>query len=319
MLIAVTGANGFIGSYLCKYLIKVGYQIRPLQRGKGKNVFLINDFKNYNNWAKALSGVDVVVHCASKVHSFQNSLEEMSDYELINVLATENIAREAAKLNIKKFIFLSTVKVYGEKTLPENPFNNKTKLQPSDEYSRSKYKAENILKELSNKYGLKFLIIRIPLVYGPGVGANFLNLIKLVNLNFPLPFGNIRNKRSIIFVGNLADFIFKCIESKKAVNKNLVVSDLSPLSTKDLIRMIAKGLNKKIIIFKFPLKFLKFLGKLIGNNEKLNRLTESLEVDASETFGLLNWIPPYSSEEGINSTINWFKSNSKKSPNRKLL
>ena len=145
------------------------------------------------------------------------------------------------------------------------------------------------------------------------MGANFLSLIKLVKLNMPLPFGNIKNKRSILFVGNLADFIYRCIVSKKAFNKNFVVSDLSPVSTKSLINIIAKALNKKIIIFKFPLKILKIFGILTRNNQKLSRLTESLEVDPSQTFEFLNWIPPYSSQEGINLTINWFKSNLKNS------
>ena len=207
MLIAITGSNGFIGNYLSKYLINSGYKIRRIQRKKGKNVFLINDLENNNDWRKILSGVDVVIHCASKVHSFQSSKKNISEYESINVLATKRIAKEAAKLNVKKLIFLSTVKVYGEKTLPKIPFNNKTEFNPEDEYSKSKCRAENVLREVSKKYGLKIIIIRIPLVYGPLVGANFLNLIKLVNLKIPLPFGNIQNKRSIIFIGNLADFI----------------------------------------------------------------------------------------------------------------
>ena len=187
----------------------------------------------------------IVIHCASKVHSFQSSKEANSDYESINVLATERIAKESAELQIKKLIFLSTIKVYGEKTLANNPFNNKTQFSPQDEYSKSKCRAEKVLKKISKKYGLKIIIIRIPLVYGPLVGANFLNFIKLVNLRMPLPFGNIQNKRSILFVGNLADFICKCLKSKKALNKSFVVSDSNPVSTKDLVRLIAKGLNKK--------------------------------------------------------------------------
>ena len=157
------------------------------------------------------------------------------------------------------------------------------------------------------KYGLKIIIIRIPLVYGPFVGANFLNFIKLVNLKIPLPFGNIQNKRSIIFVGNLADFICKCLESKKALNKSFVVSDSYPVSTKDLVRLIAKGLNKKIIIFKFPLKILKLFGLFTNTMHKVNRLIESLEVDPSETFNSLNCLPPYTTKEGIDITTDWFK------------
>ena len=312
MLIAVTGSNGFVGNYLCKHLIEIGYKIRPIQRVKGKNTFLINDFKNSNDWSRALSGVDVVVHCASKVHSFDDSIQSISDYELINVISTEEIAKEAVKLNIKKLIFLSTVKVYGEKTFDGKPFNNNTKFSPKDEYSRSKMNAENVLKEISNKYGLKITIIRIPLVYGPKVGANFYNLIKLVNYQIPLPFGNIRNKRSVIFIGNLVDFISKCISSNDSVNKSFVVSDKYPLSTKELVILISKGLKNKVIIFKLPLKILKLFGLISKNTKKINRLIESLEVDPKETFEVLNWRPPYSTKEGIDITIEWYKANLKK-------
>lgn len=308
MLIAITGSNGFIGDYLCKYLINLGYKIRRIQRKKGENVFLINDLKNNNDWRKVLCGADVVIHCASKVHSFQNLKDSKSDYESINVLATERIARESARSNVKKLIFLSSVKVYGERTLPNNSFNNNTQFAPKDEYSKSKCRAENVLKEVSKKYGLEIIIIRIPLVYGPLVGANFLNLIKLVDLKIPLPFGSIKNKRSIIFVGNLANFIYKCIVSKEALNKSFVVSDSSPVSTVDLVKLIAKRLNKKIIIFKLPLKILKLFGLFTNNKNKINRLIESLEVDPSETFNCINWVPPYSTQEGINITIDWFKS-----------
>ena len=307
MLIAITGSNGFIGNYLCKYLIKFGYKIRRIQRKKEKNVFLIDNIENNNNWESVLAGVDVVIHCASKVHSFQNSKKANTDYESINVLATKRIAKEAAKLNIKKLIFLSTVKVYGEKTFPNNPFNNKTKLCPKDSYSKSKCEAEDVLRDVSKKYGLKIVIIRIPLVYGPFVGANFLNFIKLVNLNIPLPFGKIQNRRSIIFVGNLADFIRKCIVSKNALNKTFVVSDHNPVSTKDLARLVAKGLNKNIIIFKLPLRFLKIIGQITNNTQKINRLIESLEVDPRETFKCINWVPPYSTQQGIKITLDWFK------------
>ena len=307
MLVAITGSNGFIGDYLSKYFIKLGYKIRKIQRKKGKNVFLINDLEKNNDWRRVLSGADIVIHCASKVHAFQSLKEANSDYESINVLSTERIAKESAKLKIKKLIFLSTIKVYGEKTLPNNPFNNKTQFSPKDEYSKSKCRAENVLRKISKKYGLKIIIIRIPLVYGPLVGANFLNFIKLINLKIPLPFGNIHNKRSIIFVGNLADFICKCIVSKKALNKSFVVSDSNPVSTKELARLISKALNKKIIIFKFPLKILKLFGLFTNTKQKINRLIESLEVDPSETFNSLNWEPPYTTKEGIEITIDWFK------------
>ena len=212
MLIAVTGSNGFIGKHLCNYLKKIGYDVRPIQRVKEKDAFQINDLKDNNDWERVLKGSDIVIHCASKVHSFEKKSEKNKlSYEEINVLATEKIAKEAVKLGIKKFIYLSTIKVYGEKTLAGEPIKNDSILNPMDTYSLSKLRAEEKLRNISAKNGLKIIIIRIPLVYGPLVKANFLSLIRLVNLQIPLPLKNIANKRSIIFIGNLVDFISKCI------------------------------------------------------------------------------------------------------------
>ncbi len=310
MLIAVTGSNGFIGRHLCSYLNKVGYDVRPIQRVKEKNVFQINDLENNNNWVRALKGVDVVVHCASKVHSFEkNSKKSKLSYELINVLATEKMAKEAAKLKIKKFIFLSTIKVYGEKTSFGKPIKNDSIFNPMDTYSASKFKAEEILRNISEKYGLKIIIVRIPLVYGPFVRANFLSLIKLVDLQIPLPFKSIENKRSMIFIGNLVDFISQCISKKAAENRSFVVADSFPLSTKELIFLISKSLKKKLVLFKFPIGILRFLGLVTKNQSKVDRIISNLEVDPKFTFKFFNWHPPYTTKEGIDLTVSWFKKN----------
>lgn len=308
MLIAVTGSNGFVGKYLCNYLKQIGYKVRPIQRFREKNVFQIKDLKDNNNWARILKGTDIVIHCASKVHSFEKESEESKlSYELINVLATEKIAKEAVKLKIKKFIYISTIKVYGEKTLIGNPFNNDSIVNPMDSYSKSKYRAEEKLRSISSKYGLKVIIVRIPLVYGPFVGANFLSLIKLVKLQIPLPFKNISNKRSIIFVGNLVDFISKCVSNSSANNKSFVVSDSYPVSTRELVILISKSLKKKLFLFKLPIYILKILGKITRNHSKIDRIISNLEVDPKQTFDFFNWKPPYTTKEGIDITITWFK------------
>jgi len=310
MLIAVTGSNGFIGRHLCNYLNKIDYKVRKIQRFKEENVFLINDLEDCNEWFKALSGVDVVIHCASKVPSFEKDSERSKkNYELINVLATEKIALEAAKLGIKKFIYLSTIKVYGEKTLEGKPIKNNSILNPMDTYSLSKYRAEEALRNISIKYGLKIIIVRIPLVYGPYVGANFLSLIKLVNLQIPLPFKGIRNKRSIIFIGNLVDFISKCISNSSADNRSFVISDSYPLSTKEIILFISRSLKKRLFLFKIPNFILRFLGLITRNQGKFDRIMSNLEVDPKNTFNFFKWKPPYTTEEGIDITISWFKKN----------
>ena len=310
MLIAVTGSNGFIGKHLCNYLRKIGYDVRPIQRVKEKDAFQINDLKDNNDWERVLKGSDIVIHCASKVHSFEKESEKSKlSYEEINVLATEKIAKEAVKLGIKKFIYLSTIKVYGEKTLAGKPIKNDSILNPMDTYSLSKLKAEEKLRYISSNNGLKIIIIRIPLVYGPLVGANFLSLIRLVNLQIPLPLKNIANKRSIIFIGNLVDFISKCISNSSADNRSFIVSDSYSLSTKEIIVLISKSLKKKLFLFKFPITILRLLGFLTKNQTKVDRIISNLEVDPKYTFNFFKWKPPYSTEEGINLTISWFKKN----------
>ncbi len=308
MLIAVTGSNGFIGRHLCNYLNKIGYKIRRIQRFKEESAFVIKDLEDCNDWLKVLSGVDIVIHCASKVHSFEKDSERSkNNYELINVLATEKIAMASAKLGIKKFIYLSTIKVHGEKTLEGKPIRNDSILNPMDTYSLSKFRAEEKLRNISDKYGLKIINVRIPLVYGPYVGANFLSLIKLVNFQIPLPFKGIRNKRSIIFIGNLVDFISKCISNTSADNGTFVISDSYPLSTKEIIIFISKSLKKRLFLFKFPNSILRFLGFITGNQSKFDRIFSNLEVDPTNTFNFFEWTPPYTSEEGIEITISWFK------------
>ncbi len=310
MLIAVTGSNGFIGKHLCNYLKKIGYDVRPIQRVKEKDAFQINDLKDNNDWERVLKGSDIVIHCASKVHSFEKKSEKSKlSYEEINVLATEKIAKVAVKLGIKKFIYLSTIKVYGEKTLAGEPIKNDSILNPMDTYSLSKLRAEEKLRNISAKNGLKIIIIRIPLVYGPLVKANFLSLIRLVNLQIPLPLKNIANKRSIIFIGNLVDFISKCISNSSADNRSFIISDSYSLSTKEIIVLISKSLKKRLFLFKFPIPILRFLGFLTKNQTKVDRIISNLEIDPKHTFDFFKWKPPYSTEEGINLTISWFKKN----------
>ena len=307
MLVAVTGANGFIGNHLCRELSREGFKIRPIQRKKAANVFNINDYLEHNNWEEALSDVDVIVHCASKVHDFKNtSLKSLDLYREINVKATAEIAMKAAMCNVKRFIFISSIKVNGDKSKFDRPFTNNTITNPNDNYSISKLEAEDILKSISKEYGLELVIIRPPLVYGPGVGANFLNLIKLTLINIPLPLSLVKNKRSLIYVGNLVSFISQCVKKKSAIGKTFVVSDGQSISTPKLIMMIAKSFNKKAIFFPVPIFILKFIGKMTRTNKKIDRLTDSLELDPSATFENMNWIPPYSMEEGIKTTTKWF-------------
>ena len=308
MLIAITGANGFVGEYLVKHLLELGHEVRLIQRKKGPNVVYIEDIYSFDNWSKVLEDVDVVIHCASKVHCFDNSSKNnYEEYEKINVFGTKKIAIHAAKSRVKRFIFLSSIKVHGEKTKEGCPLKNSSSFDPKDSYSLSKLNAEKVLKLIAKEEEIEIVIIRSPLVYGPKVTANFLQLLEIVYRGLPLPFLDIQNKRSIIYVENLVSFIAACLTKESAINKEFLVSDLKPISTTNLIKLVARFLKKDSKLFKFPIFLIYFIGFITRKNNKLEKILNSLEIDPYETFKIMEWEPPYSTEYGIKQTVSWFK------------
>jgi len=200
MLIAVTGSNGFIGKALCKVLKKKNFKLRKIQRKKAKDIVQINNINQGTNWDDTLDSVDVVIHCASIVHDFKNI--DFKYYDQINIKGTLNLFKSSINAGVKKFIYLSTIKVNGEYTKESMPFSISSKPCPKGNYAISKYKAEKYLIKLAKKEKIDLIIIRPPLVYGPEVKANFLNLMKVTSRGIPLPFLGLKNKRSFIFIGN---------------------------------------------------------------------------------------------------------------------
>ena len=308
MLIAITGSSGFIGKHLVKSIISKGHEVRLIQKLSGPNVFQISDISTFDNWSKAFKGVDIIIHCASKVHCFDRPTEKIyREYEKINVLATEKIAMQAAKSKVKRLIFLSTIKVNGEKTKKGFPLKNNSPSCPEDLYAKSKLKAEKILKSISQEENLEIVIIRPPLVYGPNVSANFLKLMEFVYKGFPLPFLSINNKRSIIYVENLVSFIILCLNNDSAKNKTFMVSDALPISTPNLIKLISQFLKKDLSLFPCPVFILSLFGFLTRTSNKLDKLIESLEIDPEESYEIMNWRPPFTTEKGISKTVQWYK------------
>jgi nucleoside-diphosphate-sugar epimerase len=227
-------------------------------------------------------------------------------YRQSNVESTRKIAEHAVKAGVKRFIFLSSLKVNGESKF--NNYNNKIitiddKPNPEDEYARSKLEAENVLLEIAKKTNLEVVIIRLPLVYGYGVKGNLLKLIKLIKIGAPLPFSLIKNKRSMIGINNLIDMLLICINHPSAVGKTFFVSDGKDLSTQELIHCIASAMGSKVNLFPLPISFLKFAGYIVGKNSEIDRLIGSLQVDISHTSELLNWKPNISVEEGIRMMV----------------
>ena len=209
-------------------------------------------------------------------------------------------------MGVKKIIFLSTVKVYGEKSILGKKFDIFSELNPADEYSVSKLKAETFLKNFSNKNNINFVIVRTPVVYGPNMKANFYDLFYLVNLALPLPFAKIKNKRSIIYVGNLVDFLYNCALSNDALGKTFLISEKYALSTQEIIKLISASLKVPLIIFPFPLALFKKFAVILGKKNYLDKITDSFEIDSSDSYEILNWNPPFDVYYSFKVTSEWF-------------
>tara|TARA_Y100001968_G_scaffold129588_1_gene118305 strand:+ start:46 stop:1008 length:963 start_codon:yes stop_codon:yes gene_type:complete len=309
MLVAVTGANGFIAKHLCKYLISNGLSLRRIQRQSGldEHIFQIESIDSCTDWTKALSNVDVIVHCASLVHQPESkSSEVINKYYEINSYGTKNLAEQAFKLGVKRFIFISSIKVNGERTNANNLFDQESRPFPEDAYSQSKLLAEQYLLDISSRTGLEVIIIRPPLVYGPGVGANFEKLLSLIYKEYPLPFGKFKNRRSLIFVGNLVSFITRCIQSEKSVGRILLICDKETISTKVLILSLANAMKKRSLIFDVPLYLLYFISFILRRRSQLRRLTDSLEINPQYSYDCLEWTPPYDFKTALDITANWY-------------
>ncbi len=308
MNIAITGTNGFIARHLIESLKAKNINIIKIKRAKdhlghSKNKFLLNSRgKNY------LKNVDIVIHCAARVHQLNERKEKVEKlYRESNVDSTKILAKHSIKSGVKKFIFLSSIKVHGEETQSNKFFNQYSNVNPLDYYAKSKYEAEKELL-LLKKY-LKIVIIRPPLVYGPGVGANFKKIISAVNKELPLPFKSIKNKRSFIYINNLNAFIYECCINKNADNKIFTISDNYDLSTNELIEKLSFYMNKKSINFYLNEKLLRFLFRIIRKEETFKKLFSSLQIDPNKSFKELKFKPPFTIDEGLKETVNWYKSN----------
>lgn len=309
--VLITGCTGFVGKALVASLVKKYTLILPTRRNlkeiPNTVIFLIKNLDADTDWTQALTGVDVVVHLAARVHIMNDMSEDpLTEFRKVNVDATLNLARQAAQLGVKRFIFVSSIKVNGESTVKGRPFAADDAPNPLDAYGISKMEAEAQLKVLADKTTMKFVIIRPPLVYGPGVKANFLNMMVWLNKRIPLPLGAIGNKRSFVSVENLVDLIGVCILHPAAENQIFLVSDDEDLSTTELLQRMGKALAKPVLLVPVPVFLLKLLGKMLGKADVIQRLCESLQVDITKTKKLLMWTPPTSVDESLSKTARCF-------------
>jgi nucleoside-diphosphate-sugar epimerase len=309
----VTGANGFIGSVLCNRLVAEKWNVSGTVRSAGKyslvrgvKSVIIGDVSAATGWDADLQSIDTVVHLAAHVHAMKDSsVEPLQAYREVNVLGTERLARQAADAGVNRFVFLSTVKVNGEEN--RKAYRESDRPSPMDSYGISKMEAELTLRKIAAETGMAVVILRPPLVYGPGVKANFLKLLQAVDRRMPLPFASVKNQRSLIYVGNLVDAIVSCMLHPNAPGQTFLVSDGKDVSTPELIRMVAAALQKPPRLFRFPALALYMAGRLTGRGPALDRLIGSLTVDSGKIKNELGWTAPFTLEEGLRNTAFWYK------------
>ena len=252
------------------------------------------------DWREAVAGIEAVVHCAARVHVMNDkAADPLAAFREVNVDGTMNLARQAATAGVKRFIFISSVKVNGEATQPGCPFTEADTPNPQDAYGQSKHEAEQGLRQISADTGMEVVIIRPPLVYGPGVKANFASLMRAVKRGWPLPLGAVHNQRSFVAIDNLVDFIVTCISHPLVANQTFLVSDGHDLSTTDLVRRMALAAGVPSRLIPVPTWAMRAGGALIGKGDAVQRLCGNLQIDISKSHTLLGWTPPVSIEEGL--------------------
>jgi nucleoside-diphosphate-sugar epimerase len=305
--VVLTGANGFVGRHLADTLMCRGFDFLALSRVSCTADYpclTIESLGNVDAMKAALSGYSVVIHTAARAHVMQDSVSDpIAEYRRVNTQITLDLAKAAVAAGVRRFIFISSIKVHGEATALGSPYRASDTLMPDDPYGMSKLEAEQGLMKLAGETGLEVVIIRPPLVYGPGVKGNFATLIKLMSKGLPLPLGAIDNKRSLVGIDNLVDLIIRCIDHPAAANQVFLAGDGEDLSTTELLRGVAEAIGRPAHLIPVPAALLSLGATLLGKRAVAQRLLGSLQVDISKARELLGWEPPMSVKEGLRRCV----------------
>lgn len=314
-MILVTGASGFVGAALLRRLDGEGRAVRATYRkGRGQPpagvpAVYLEGLSASLDWRAALQSVDVVVHTAARVHVMRDTATDPEEeFRRTNVAGTLGLARQAAAAGVRRFVFISSVKVHGESTLPGRPFSEADAPAPQDTYGQSKREAEQGLRAIAAETGMELVIIRPPLVYGPGVRANFQTLMRAVARGLPLPLAAVDNRRSLLGLDNLVDFIVTCIDHPAAAGQIFLVSDGEDLSTPELIRRMAATMGRPARLFALPVWLLRTGAALLGKRAVFQRVCGNLQLDISRARNMLGWRAPLSVDEGLAQTMQLDKS-----------
>ena len=307
--VLITGANGFVGSQLCDVLARAGYRVRGAyrtidQRPVAEKV-VVGEIGSRTEWAAALEGVDAVIHTAARVHVLGDDPANADLYTETNARGTLRLAEAAERAGVGRFIFLSSIKVNGEETR-DRPYTRDDQPQPRDPYGESKWLAERQLRELARAGSMEIATVRPPLVYGPGVRANFLRLMSWVDKGIPLPLGGIENRRSLVSVWNLCDLLLHLLKTPSTSAHTWLVSDGEDVSTPELIRRIGRAMGRRTRLLPIPVGALRAVGGLLGRGAEVNRLCGSLVLDTRQTRAELGWEAPTSLDEALARTVKWY-------------
>lgn len=305
----ITGANGFLGTALAQHLagrfalvlaVRSETTVLPDQG----TVVAVGDIDAATDWSQALAGVDTVVHCAARAHVMNDgSSDPLEEYRKVNVEGTRALVQQAAQAGVKRFVFVSSIKVNGESTTGRQPYGAELQPAPEDAYGQSKHEAEQVLLRECAAAGMELVIIRPPLLYGPGVKANFRSLCQLAAKPLPLPFGAIRNRRSMLYVGNLCHFIETCMTHEAAANQTFVIADGEDVSLRQLLVLMRRAMGRGPGLLPVPAGLFRFAGRVTGRQAVVDRLVGDLQVDISKARELLGWQAPFSVEQGIAATV----------------
>jgi nucleoside-diphosphate-sugar epimerase len=305
--VLVTGANGFIGRAVCRSLPSRGYRIVGAVRGEPPSgavpslqYLTMGEIDERTDWGAALSGVDSVIHLAARVHFMRESAADpLAEFRRVNVALTLNLARQAAAAGVRRFVFISSIKVNGEATPIGQPFTAEDAPRPVDAYGISKMEAEQGLQELAQHTGMQLVIIRPVLVYGPGVKANFHELMRWLLKGVPLPLGSLDNRRSLLALDNLVDLIARCLSHSAAANQTFLASDGEDMTVTGLLKRTAAAFDKPARLLPIPVSWLRAAGRLVGREAAVRRLCDTLQVDISKTRRMLEWEPPVPVDDAL--------------------